>query len=168
MNYFLDTEFIEDGQRRTIDLISIGIVAEDGRELYLEVDFPEERLTPWLEENVVPHLGPKSGRLALKEVARRVDEFVGDAPMFWAYYADYDWVVFCWLFGSMIDLPERYPKFCMDLRQCWEDQGRPDEALPPLDDNEHHALADARWNFELYKRLRRKKTPWETNSTSGR
>lgn len=30
MRYFLDCEFIEDG--RTIDLISIGIVAEDGRE----------------------------------------------------------------------------------------------------------------------------------------
>jgi hypothetical protein len=33
MLYWLDTEFIEDGV--TIDLISIGIVAEDGRELYL-------------------------------------------------------------------------------------------------------------------------------------
>ncbi len=31
MRYFLDTEFYEDG--KTIDLISIGIVAEDGREL---------------------------------------------------------------------------------------------------------------------------------------
>jgi hypothetical protein len=30
MRYWLDTEFIEDG--KTIDLISIGIVAEDGRE----------------------------------------------------------------------------------------------------------------------------------------
>jgi 3' exoribonuclease, RNase T-like len=29
---FYDTEFIEDG--RTIDLISIGMVAEDGREYY--------------------------------------------------------------------------------------------------------------------------------------
>lgn len=32
MKYFLDTEFHEDG--KTIDLISIGIVAEDGREYY--------------------------------------------------------------------------------------------------------------------------------------
>lgn len=32
MRYFFDTEFHEDGQ--TIDLISIGIVAEDGREFY--------------------------------------------------------------------------------------------------------------------------------------
>ena len=41
MNYFLDTEFLEGTQKTlfgkskpTIDLISIGIVAEDGREYY--------------------------------------------------------------------------------------------------------------------------------------
>ena len=33
MKIFYDTEFIENG--RTIELISIGMVAEDGRELYL-------------------------------------------------------------------------------------------------------------------------------------
>ena len=32
MRYYLDTEFIEDG--KTIDLISIGLVSEDGREYY--------------------------------------------------------------------------------------------------------------------------------------
>ena len=31
MRYFYDTEFIEDGT--TIELVSIGVVAEDGREL---------------------------------------------------------------------------------------------------------------------------------------
>ena len=32
MRIFYDTEFLDDG--KTIDLISIGMVAEDGRELY--------------------------------------------------------------------------------------------------------------------------------------
>lgn len=32
MKYFFDIEFLEDG--RTIELISIGIVAEDGSEYY--------------------------------------------------------------------------------------------------------------------------------------
>ncbi len=32
MRYFYDTEFIDDG--RTIELISIGVTAEDGREYY--------------------------------------------------------------------------------------------------------------------------------------
>lgn len=34
MKYFFDTEFIEDG--KTIELLSIGIVSEDGREFYAE------------------------------------------------------------------------------------------------------------------------------------
>ena len=49
MKYFLDTEFIEDG--KTIDLISIGIVAEDGREYYAinsECDFP--KANDWIKE----------------------------------------------------------------------------------------------------------------------
>lgn len=61
MKIFYDTEFIEDGS--TIDLISIGMVAEDGRELYLvndEIDGDplNERIRShnWLMENVVVHL----------------------------------------------------------------------------------------------------------------
>ena len=34
MKYWIDTEFIE--QPYAIDLISVGLVAEDGRELYAE------------------------------------------------------------------------------------------------------------------------------------
>jgi hypothetical protein len=65
MKIFYDTEFIEDG--RTIDLISIGMVAEDGRELYLvndEIDDDplSERIRGhnWLMENVIPHLPLKT------------------------------------------------------------------------------------------------------------
>lgn len=67
--YDYDLEFLEDG--RTIELISIGIVADDGRELYLvNRDFRWKRLArrrwyapwkweirqPWLVDNVVPSL----------------------------------------------------------------------------------------------------------------
>lgn len=38
-------------------------------------------------------------------------------PEFYAYYADYDWVVFCQLFGRMIDLPKGFPMYCIDLKQ---------------------------------------------------
>ena len=57
MRYFYDTEFLEDGH--TIDLISIGIVAEDGREYYaVAADAPWKRVAahPWLMDNVVPSL----------------------------------------------------------------------------------------------------------------
>ena len=55
MKYWYDTEFIEDG--KTIDLISIGIVCEDGRELYLQsVEFDPRKASKWVQENVLPHL----------------------------------------------------------------------------------------------------------------
>lgn len=55
--FFYDFEFIEDG--RTIELISVGIVAEDGREYYaVNEEMPVERIQRrlWLMQNVVPHL----------------------------------------------------------------------------------------------------------------
>jgi hypothetical protein len=55
MRYWYDTEFIEDGD--TIDLISIGIVAEDGRELYMQsAEFYPPKAGQWVKENVIPHL----------------------------------------------------------------------------------------------------------------
>jgi|SRR5215469_4932130 len=53
--YFIDTEFVDTG--REIDLISIGIAVEDGRELYLQsVEFDIDKADPWVVENVMPHL----------------------------------------------------------------------------------------------------------------
>lgn len=58
MKYWLDTEFIEDGH--TIDLISIGIICEDGRTLYLlNVDCDWPRANPFVLENVIPNLPPR-------------------------------------------------------------------------------------------------------------
>ncbi|MFE2751589.1 3'-5' exoribonuclease domain-containing protein [Actinosynnema sp. NPDC059335] len=57
MRFFYDTEFLEDG--RTIELISIGIVCEDGREYYaVNSDMPVDRIRSerWLMNNVVRHL----------------------------------------------------------------------------------------------------------------
>jgi len=66
MRYFYDTEFLEDGH--TIDLISIGIVADDGREFYAVNDdaatgglYEKIRRHRWLMLNVVPSLPLKSG-----------------------------------------------------------------------------------------------------------
>ncbi len=55
MRYWLDCEFIDDGH--TIDLVSIGIVAEDGRELYLQsTEFDINKASQWVRENVIMHL----------------------------------------------------------------------------------------------------------------
>jgi len=276
MKYFLDTEFLEGPQQEkfplslfrkltppTIDLISIGIVAEDGREYYaISKDFnlkeawnrfqfaeqtPFEkqngfsgRKVYWIRENVLKpiwrdlffkadlendiysntqadrffedvNLGgydhyfsfkslkaliSKYGKTN-KEISAEILKFCNDEvfvtkidgklvagidpvrgnPEFYAYYADYDWVAFCWLFGKMMDLPEGFPMYCRDLKQILDDKvnfymhlpmnffsGKPtsfDDALErfknhsnyPKQENEHNALADARWNKKLFQFL---------------
>lgn len=163
MKYWLDTEFIEDG--KTIDLISIGIVAEDGREFYAEsTDANLLRASDWVKENVLPHLWHRSkdkyagnvwirdggvgGLLPRRDISILLHGFcapdVYGKPEFWGYYADYDWVVLCQLFGTMMELPKGWPMYCRDIKQLCDDKGNP--GLPPFGKGEHHALADARWN----------------------
>jgi hypothetical protein len=152
MRYFLDTEFIESGPHKPIDLISIGIVAEDGREFYaISSEFDPATANDWVKANVLPHLG--EGRMcSLEQMARSLKRFVGDdKPEFWGYYADYDWVVFCQIFGTMINLPEGWPMFCHDLKQWCAELGNP--KLPAQASVEHNALHDARWNADAYQFL---------------
>ena len=55
VRYWYDTEFIDTGS--TIDLIIIGIVAEDGREYYAQsCEFNIDKASPWVRENVLMHL----------------------------------------------------------------------------------------------------------------
>ncbi len=224
-------------QDPTIDLISIAIVAEDGREYYaISKDFNLKeawnRWQPrtgegdrnnwdpkhyWVRENVLRPIWEDlkkiddgkepilyahsftyySLKMLLKrhgksnaQIAEEVKEFVYNQsdfdkyngtyksePTFYGYYADYDWVVFCWLFGSMIDLPKGFPMYCRDLKQELDqaltnrDMGlysspglyrvrdlTLDEKIEsikksvayPKQTNEHNALADARWNKKLH------------------
>lgn len=172
MKYFFDTEFIE--TPGSIELISIGIVSEEGRTYYAESTcFDERRASDWVKENVITKLRWYGNEFSKKGycnsgtqftgtpqeitevfgtldlISQTVRSFIGkDKPEFWAYYADYDWVVFCWLFGSMIDLPEGWPMYCRDLKQWCDQLGNPD--LPKQDGNEHHALADAKWNKKAW------------------
>lgn len=155
MIYYLDTEFIE--YPNSIHLISLGIVAEDGREFYAEnYDADLSRANKWVKEFVIPatlwkkklYTAPFAtdtkvyGDIYL--IKDRLLKFIGDdKPEFWGYFADYDWVVFCWLFGTMMDLPEGWPMFCRDLRQLADVIKKPDFAGPIT---EHNALEDARWN----------------------
>lgn len=164
--YWFDTEFMEDG--RTIELLSIGVVCEDGREFYAEnLDADLSHANEWVQANVLPHLwhlqadkkqanewsrdGGAGGLLLHKDIARDLRRFVAEGerkPQWWAYYGDYDWVVLCQLYGRMIDLPDGWPMFAMDVKQEAVKLGDP--RLPKQTSTEHHALADARWTREAW------------------
>jgi len=151
MKIWFDTEFIEDG--KTIDLLSIGMVREDGATFYAESsEADHDRASPWVKENVLVHL--QGGRFdwSRREIADAILAFAGEKPEFWAYYADYDWVALCQLYGTMMDLPEGWPMYCRDLKQWCDDLGNPE--LPNQPENEHHALADARWTMSAWRFLR--------------
>jgi hypothetical protein len=137
MKIWFDTEFIDDGH--TIDLISIGMVAEDGREYYAELaECDHSRADEWVKDNVLVHL---TGEVKPRsKIAQDIIEFCGPSPEVWAYYADYDWVALCQLYGRMMDLPDGFPMYCRDLKQEADRLGR---NLP--EKIEHHALADAHW-----------------------
>lgn len=259
MRYFIDTEFLEGNQKKwfgetkpTIDLVSIGIVCEDGREYYAiskdlnlreawnRYDLKNERTLDsiendyidyhnvkvyWIRENVLKpiwkELIGKESKYYLemykrinvwtkyidddyykftykelkrlikkygktnKQIAKEVKHFVDNRHIeankeqwildydtkdvhFYGYYADYDWVVFCWLFGRMIDLPKGFPMYCIDLKQESDRiyNLKKEEYIKsggknfinkmsnhldyPKQTNEHNALSDARWNEELF------------------
>lgn len=154
MKFWFDTEFIEDG--KTIDLMSIGIVAEDGRELYLELaECDLSKASDWVKENVIPHLNQEP---VSRDYAREaIRDFMGEYPEIWAYYADYDWVALCQLFGTMMELPTGWPMYCRDLQQFADAYGNP--KLPEQSSTEHNALNDARWTkaaFEFVSSLMNK------------
>jgi hypothetical protein len=144
--FWFDTEFIDDGH--SVELISIGIVSDDGRELYAEVEFDRSKAGDWLKENVLPQLtGVTTRKSMLKD---KIFDFMGEKPEIWGYYADYDWVVLCQLYGSMMSLPGLWPMYCRDVKQLCDDLGNP--KLPPKG-VQHHALADAKWTKEAWEFL---------------
>jgi len=174
MRYFLDTEFIE--YPNTIQLVSIGIVSEDGRSYYaISSEYDFFKANKWVIDNVITPIytdtvhSDKQNNVSIswfhkiygkpiKQIENEILTFVGypkypqGKPEFWGYYSDYDWVVFCWIFGKMVDLPSGFPMYCKDLKQLMDEKGF---KKPPIQspDGEHNALIDAKWNKELFETL---------------
>jgi len=173
MRFFYDTEFLEDG--KTIALISIGIVGEDGSEYYaVNLDAPWKRIREheWLTANVVPSLPLLHGdaRNYTRDIInyqhpdmRTYAKIRADVKSFllgpyaeprdvelWAWYGAYDHVALAQMWGPMISLPRGIPMWTNDLRQEVERLGLDAETLAPRKDGHHNAIADARWNRDLH------------------
>ncbi len=65
-------------------------------------------------------------------------------PEIWSWCSAFDFVVFCQLFGTMMDLPPGYPHYIKDLQQVLDERGISDEELPEQEEGLHNALHDAR------------------------
>jgi hypothetical protein len=191
MIYTLDCEFFEDGYKR-IDLISIALVCEDGREFYAVASdgWDPRGVSDWLKANVLPFLSPDGQRVDLfdgiiaseaakvipfrsreqiKEdlwkfvkpeappVVKELEYIRGrsfhNQPEFWGYFADYDWVLLCQLFGRMLDLPSHFPKYCRDIKQKMDDHQIEKVGMPKQESGHHNALMDARHMQKMLLRL---------------
>lgn len=181
MKYFIDTEFIEGfhkpmfGKRRHfIDLISIGIVSEDNRGFYfISSEYNYNDADNWVKENVIipAYLdavkGDNKNRYSadtfhktygtpVSVICKRLMEWIGDDNniSFYGYYSDYDWVLFCSMFGRMIDLPKGFPMYCNDIKQIMHEKGV-DSNHPdcPKQKNNHISIHDAAWNKVAYEWL---------------
>lgn len=150
MKVWFDTEFMEDG--KTIELLSIGAVREDGITFYAEcLEADHSKANEWVKCNVLPHLTKGPALMPRSDIATGFITFCGPRPEFWAYYGSYDWVALCQLYGKMIDLPKGWPMFVRDVKQLCVDRGDP--RLPEQTSTEHHALADAIWTRKAWEFL---------------
>lgn len=143
MRHYIDCEFIEDGE--TIDLISIAVVAEDGREFYaINSEADLSKANAWVKENVLPLIpsADHTPHMTRKAIADALFQFAGFKPVFWGYCSAYDWVAICQIFGAKKDLPPGWPAYCRDVKQFSDYLGSP---KMPAQENEHDALAEAKW-----------------------
>ncbi len=134
MKLFFDTEFT--GLHKGTTLVSIGIVAENGKRFYAEFsDYDEIQCDEWIKENVLKHtilagndtlaaklgedsnttviLGSKADiRYELGEWLKQFDnvQFVSDV-------SHYDFVLLIDIFDSAFDLPENVSAVCHDINQ---------------------------------------------------
>jgi hypothetical protein len=155
VRFFYDCEFIEDGT--TIDLVSIGVVDESGREFYaVSTEFDPANAIDWVRRNVLDKL-PAPADPAWRSLAQiRTDLLAflaepGEPVELWAWMGGYDHVVLAQLWGDMRALPRLIPRFTHELRQRWEDAGSP--PLPSAPADRHDALADARHNIDRWRAI---------------
>jgi len=164
MLIFLDTEFT-DFPESECDLISIGLVAEDGREFYAEsVQYRQECCSGFVRDTVIPMLGQYPKRI--------VDNYYGIAMKLnnWLKFYGDNVVTVCFDYGTdwhlmtkMLSLlPE--PEVFSNIQglNIWGDldQQAIDYYWAEVDafgHQQHHALYDARGNKYAYKPLVRER-----------
>lgn len=134
MNLYFDTEFTSLHAGTT--LVSIGIVAENGKKFYAEFsDYEETQCDNWIKENVLKHtilegneilakrLGEDSnttvvlgGKVDIRyELGEWLKQF--DSVQFVSDVCHYDMVLLIDIFGGAFDLPKNVSAVCHDINQ---------------------------------------------------
>lgn len=158
MKVFFDTEFT--GLHKNTTLISIGMVAEDGRELYRELnDYNLLDVDEWLENNVIANLDG-SNSVNTKQLAKDIEQFIEpyDKVEIWSDCLAYDWVLFCNIWGHAFNIPKKIYYIPFDICTLFKIKGvDPDvnrESFSGMTGGpKHNALWDAKVIKECYAKL---------------
>jgi hypothetical protein len=173
MKIFFDTEFT--GLHQMTTLISIGLVAEDGKSFYAELtDYDKSQVDEWIEEYVISNLKPldvtwntnpnawefvgDTKRVAVA-LSRWLSQF--DAVEMWSDCLAYDWVLFNNLYGHAFSIPENVYYIPFDICTLFKmngidpDIGREEFAMYPKshEQKKHNALWDAMVIKACYEKL---------------
>ncbi len=180
MRVHYDTEFHERGVEYPVELISIGLIADDGRELYLvngELHLEALLKHEFLMREVVPNLplllyrdsedNPsfldwdygnevfESHVFDRATIRSQLTEFFDNTPSpeLWGYCSGYDHVVLAQCFGTMVDMHPRLRFYTNDIAQLALPYKISTDSFPRHTGVAHNALADARWTKEAHEWL---------------
>lgn len=156
VRYFLDCEFND--RVGSIDLLSIGIICEDERYFYGENSQADlSTVNYWVRENVLPYIGHHM--MTYDELRAGVLKLIGKdrEPELWAYNGAWDWILFVWLtYGQLTNMPKGWRKRHFELQELMlraDELGYSLGDIPNQTGQAHLAIADARWNKELFEYL---------------
>jgi len=162
MKLFFDTEFTGLHQKTT--LLSIGIVDENGREFYRELDdYDQSQINDWLKDNVIAKF-KNEGSVNMGMLKEDLLEWLkvydyGEKIEVWSDCLAYDWVLFCEIFGGAFEVPKNIYYIPFDICTLMKIKGvDPDisrEAYAGFDEDssKHNALHDAEAIKICYEKL---------------
>ena len=166
LRFFLDTEFNEHAARNTLDPISLALVPEDNTQpnFYgVSNEYNTEKITPWLEENVVVHLPPADQRKSIAAIKQDMIEYLKGfassevkAVEIWAYNGSTDNVVLANFFGGLLPMRKAFNEAGLpspQFREIKELVRATGEKVPPPSENAHDSLQDTLWTRDVFKHL---------------
>lgn len=164
-------------------LISIGVISEDGKTFYAELnDYDKSQVDEWIQNNVIDNLYLKQeqdpylrGRIDVSGPNNDCFDVVGDmnyvaqALKFWIGQFDdikiwsdclaYDWVLFNHLFGHAFNLPKNIYYIPFDICTLFEvkeidaDISREEFIGNAIEGKKHNSLYDAKVIKACYDKL---------------
>src|SRR5574344_1391316 len=136
MKLFFDTEFT--GLHKDTSLISIGIISEDNKHFYAELnDYDKSQVDEWILKNVIDNLlyndnttlfdMDNNKNIIMKDTKANVkkvllkwlhDNFNDETIEFVSDVSSYDFVLLVDLIaGCALDLPDNVVPYCYDINQ---------------------------------------------------